>query len=638
MSKKTKIQNWPRPVMQWGVILAIVIIALIPRFNENFIPDFEAYCPFGGIQALGSYLLNQALSCTMTSAQIVMGLLLMLAVFVFSKLFCSYICPVGTISEWLGKLGDKLKVRITIKGIADKVLRSLKYILLFITLYYTFQSNELFCKKFDPYFAVSTGFSADVVVLYAVIAIVLVVLGSVFIRLFWCKYICPLGAISNIFKFTGFFVGILVIYLLLLKFGIEISYVWPLAVACLGGYIIEITGFFGKVFPLVKITRNEDTCTSCQLCSRKCPQAIDVANMKVVRDADCNLCSECISVCPVADTIQINKKKSLRWLAPVATIGLVVAGIFLGSLWEVPTIDQKWADDDAIANAKIFSQSGLKNIKCYGSSMAFASKMKQVDGVLGVATYVKHHRVKVYYDPAKLDETKIQKSLFTPSGTLLRSLKKGVPEVTEVTVGLNNFFDLLDFNYLSRLIMDKTEAIYIATEFDCPVKVIIYFPGNIEIDEKELVKIIESETLTYDMNEKSYTVDLGYEVANGPEFSTIRKSDYITKLFKPYEAQFNDFEQYDPAVIGTYQIPLGENRSLRNKLSYMVSHLSNDNGIIEFRTFLNDSLEETVEISYVDSITSENKVYEMLNSDTLQFTYSSGKIGKVANMFDFELK
>ncbi|MFY9152029.1 MAG: 4Fe-4S binding protein [Prolixibacteraceae bacterium] len=638
MSKKPKIHNWPRPVMQWGVILAIIVIAFIPKFNENFVPDFEAYCPFGGIQALGSYILNQALSCTMTSAQIVMGILLMLAVFVFSKLFCSYICPVGTLSEWLGKLGDKLKIRITIKGILDKILRSIKYILLFITIYFTLQSNELFCKKFDPYYAIATGFSIDVVVLYASIAILLVVLGSVFIRLFWCKYICPLGAISNIFKFTGFFVGILVVYFLLLKFGVKISYVWPLALACIGGYVIEITGFFGKVFPLVKITRNENTCTSCQLCSLKCPQAIDVASMKVVRDADCNLCSECVSVCPEKGTIQINKKKSLRWLPPVATISLVIIGLFLGSLWEVPTIDQKWADADAIANAKIFSQSGLKNIKCYGSSMAFATKMKEIDGVLGVATYVKHHRVKVYYDDSKLNETKIQESLFTPSGQLLRGLKKDVREVTEVKVWLNNFFDTFDFNYLSRLLLDKTGAIYVSSEYDCPVLVTIYFPGNIEINEKELVEILELKTLTYQSNEKHFTVDLGYEVAKGPEIGTVSKADYIIKLFKPYEAQFNNFEQYDPSVINDYQLPIGENRSLRNKFSYLVSHLSNNDGIIGFRTFLNDSLEETVAISYVDSMTNVNAIIEKLNSDTLQFSYSSGKIGKVPNMFDFKTK
>jgi polyferredoxin len=638
MSKKSKFQNWPRPVIQWGVILVIIVLALIPRFNENFVPDFEAYCPFGGIQALGSYLLNHALSCSMTSAQIVMGVMLMLAVFVFSKLFCSYICPVGTFSEWLGTLGDKLKIRVTIKGVADKILRSLKYVLLFTTLYFSFQSNELFCKKFDPYFAVTTGFSMDVVVLYASIAIVLVLLGSVFIRLFWCKYICPLGAISNIFKFTGFFIGLMVVYLILLKFGLEISYVWPLAIACLGGYLIEVTGFYGKIFPIAKITRNEDTCISCQLCSHKCPQGIDVANLEVVSDVDCNLCGDCMSVCPVNDTVQINKNKRLRWLPPIAIIVLIVAGIFIGGLWEVPTIDQKWADDDAIANAKIFNQSDIKNIKCYGSSMAFASKMRHIDGVLGVATYVKHHRVKVYYDPAKLDDAKIQESLFTSSGTLLRNLKKDVSDVTEVKVWLENFFDLYDFSYLSRLVQDKTAAVYIASQYDCPVMVTLYFPGNIEINSNELIGILESETLTYDANGKKHTVNLGYEVAKGPEIGTVSRENYITKLFKPYQVQFNNFEKYDSSVISTYTIPLGENRADNKKFGYLVSHLSNDNGIVAFHTFLNDSLKETIAISYVDSMTQVNAIYEKLNSDTLQFTYSSGKIGKVINMFDFEIE
>lgn len=635
MSRKLKLSNWPRPVMQWGVILVIIILALIPKFDSNYTPDFEAYCPFGGIQALGSYLLSQALSCTMTSAQIVMGILLILAVFVLSKLFCSYICPVGTVSEWLGKLGDKLKVRITIKGLVDKIFRSLKYILLFVTLYYTFQSNELFCKKFDPYFAVASGFNLDVAVLYAVIGILLVILGSVFIRLFWCKYICPLGAISNIFKFTGFFLGVLVLYFLLLKFGVDINYIWPLAVACIGGYVIEISGKYGKVFPLVKITRNEETCTGCQLCSRKCPQAIDVASMKVVREADCNLCSECVSVCPEKGTIQINRKNSLRWLAPVATIVIIVAGIFLGSLWEVPTIDQKWVGKNEISNAKIFTQSGLKNIKCYGSSMAFASKMQQVDGVLGVATYVKHHRVKVYYDPNKLNEAKIQKLLFTPSKLVLKTLGKQYTELTVVTVWLNNFFDLLDFNYLARMVQNKTEAVGVVSEYDCPVIVKLYFPVGTAPKKEELISILESKTFTFEYNGKSQTVDLNYDVAKGPDYQTVAKAEYAKVMFSPFEMEFNEYEKIDASVIDTLSIPFGKNKVYQSKLNYLVSHLSNDKGIVKFQTFLNDSAEEMVSISYVDSVTNINNIYQYLNSDTLVFTYSSGKTGKVANMFKF---
>lgn len=267
--------------------------------------------------------------------------------------------------------------------------------------------------------------------------------------------------------------------------------------------------------------------------------------------------------------------------------------------------------------------------------MAFASKMKDVDGVLGVATYVKHHKVKIYYDPAKLNEAKIQQNLFTPSGVLLRSMKNDVTDVIEVKVWLENFFDTFDFNYLSRLLNDKSEAIYVASEFDCPVIVTIYFPGNIKLNQEELIQLLESEKFTYEAGGKNYTVDLNYHVAKGPEIKTITKSEYITRVFKPFEAQFNEFEKYDPAAIKVFTFPLGNNAALRGKMNYLISHLSNDGGIVEFKTFLNDSLKEMVAISYVDSLTSQEAIFKKLNSDTLQFNYSSGKTGKVANMFKF---
>jgi polyferredoxin len=636
MTTKTKTTNRPRLLIQWIVILIIVILAVMPVFNEHFIPDFEAYCPFGGIQALGSFLLNQSLSCTMTSAQIVMGLVLILAVIVFSKLFCSYICPIGTISEWLGKLGDKLKIRITIHGIADKILRSLKYILLFITFYFTFQSNELFCKKFDPYFATASGFSMDVVVMYAVAAIVLVVLGSVFIRLFWCKYICPLGAVSNIFRLAFFFVAVLAVYVILLKSGVVISYVWPLAVACLGGYLIELTGKKLKVFPLFRITRNEQSCINCQLCSRKCPQAIDVASLKVVDHVDCTLCGECMEVCPVEDTVRINNNKRLKRLPVIAVLVLVMAGFLLGSFWELPTIDQKWYGEDEMTNAKIFSMEGLKNIKCYGSSMAFASKMKQVKGIMGVATYVKNHKVKIYYNPQVITEQDIQKQIFTPSKRTLKPLRTDAVQVKEATVWLEDFFDSYDFNYLTRLLVEKTNAVGLVSEYDCPVKVRIYFAANDEIDQKELIRILETESLTFDAGNAQQTIDLDYRVAKGPEWQTISLDDYKVQLFSPFVAQFNNYLQYDSIVVKMLKLPLGTNVKHAGQLQFLVSHLSNDHGVIGFRTSMDSLRQEMIGISYVDSLTSTDAIFGMLNSDSLSYTMRGGKKGKIKNVFHFD--
>ncbi len=634
MKLKIKGTNWPRLAVQWGVVLFILLLAFFPGITGIASPDFEAYCPFGGLQALGSYLLSQALSCTMTSAQIVMGIILFAGILMFSKLFCSFICPIGTISEWLGKLGEKLKIRITIKGIIDQILRSIKYILLFITLFFTLQSNELFCKKFDPYYALTSGFDMDVVVLYAIISIILVVFGSIFIRMFWCKYLCPLGAISNIFKFSLFFIATLAVYLVLLKLGVEISYVWPLAVACAGGYIIELLGQKSKFFPLAKITRNTSSCIDCQLCSKKCPQGIDVASLETVKHVDCNLCGDCLLVCPAKNTLTINKRKELKWLPVIATVVLVTLGIVLGNVWEVPTIDIKWGDADEIESAEIFTQSGLKNIKCYGSSMAFANKMKQVDGVYEVATYVKHNRVKIYYNPDKLNDAKIQELLFTPQLKPIRTLPKGVETVYGVSLRLENFFDSYDFSYLSAMLSKQTNAVGLISEFACPVIVKIYFPAEVE-NKEELFAIIESEEFTFETTQGPKTVELAYEIAGTPEFFTTSKAEYISNLFTPFSRTFNHKNFYSDDVIKSYTLPMGTNTKYKNKLTYLVSHLSNDDGVVEFTTKLSENYQELAEIAFVDSMTTIENIQNALLSDSLTITYSNGNKAKVENMFDF---
>lgn len=635
MKFKFSKSNWPRLTFQWGVILYLIVLGVISALT-SFSADFEAYCPFGGIQALGSFFINNSLTCSMTSVQIVMGIAMMVGVFLFSKLFCSYICPVGTITEWLSKLGDKLKIGITVSGLLDKVLRSLKYALLFITLYYTFDTSELFCKKFDPFYAVATGFDYDVVVLWAALSIFIVIVGSVFVKMFWCKYICPFGALANIFKFTGFFVLVMVIYIALLKFGVELNYVWPLAFVCVGGYVIEISGFKTRFFPITKITRNEDSCTDCQLCSINCPQSIDVANMDVVRDADCNMCVECVTSCPEKDTLQVNKSNKLKWLPPIALAVLIVLGLYIGSFFEVPTIDQRWYDASEMKNAKIYTRSGLKSIKCYGSCTVFANQMHKVKGVMGVTAYVGTKTVKIFYDPKVLNETQVEEAIFTPMKTPIRTLAKDAGNLQKVSIKLDQFFDTYDFNYLCKLLQQKTKIVGVETVFGCPVNANFYLPADIEIDEEELTNILESKELTYKIKDGTKTIKLGYEVMGDYSYEPISKSDYVKLMFKPYDVEFARKKNFTDDVIAAFRIVMGKNKSQTKNLKYLASHLSDMNEMLGMKTLINDELQQMLEIQYVDSLITKDKVRELLNCDTLHFSYSSGKKGAVKNMFDFK--
>jgi polyferredoxin len=494
-------------------ILALIGYMLIKVFTDkNYIADFEAYCPYGGLLAFSSFLENNSLACSMTSVQIAMGAALIIGIILFSKLFCSFICPIGTISEWIGKQGDKLKVRYTITGYGDILLRGVKYAILFVTFYYTVTSSELFCKKFDPYYAAVSGFTTDVSLLWGIVTIAVVVIGSFFVRLFWCKYLCPIGAVSNIFRFFFTFLGVTIIYLILLHAGIEISFIWPLAIICAFAYILEFMSLESRFFPLFRIRRNTDICTNCNLCNKNCPVAIDVASLKVVRHIDCHLCGDCIHVCPEKGALTINKRGAKWWPAAI-TLLLVISGLIAGRTFEIPTLSQYWGENANKEKMQTYTKSGLKSVKCYGSSVSFANQMRNVGGVTGVTTYVKTNTVRILFDPSKTDTISIQRAIFTPVKIKIRNPGDNITSITAFNLRVDKFFDPLDAGYLKQLLSKNTDIVGFTTEFDCPVKVTVYTNSGTDLNESALVGLIEkSEIEQLQATGKLMTIKLKFAV------------------------------------------------------------------------------------------------------------------------------
>ncbi|MDX9926339.1 MAG: 4Fe-4S binding protein [Bacteroidales bacterium] len=630
-----KKQNWYKLIYQFAIIAILAFMGFRLLFDKAYAPDFEAYCPFGGLQALGSYMTMDSLSCSMTSTQIMMGVALFIGIVLFSRLFCGYICPLGTIGEWTGKLGDRLKVRITLKGIADKALRLLKYVLLFITFYFTLKSSELFCKKFDPYYAVASGFDTDVVLLWALIAIGALLVGSLFFRLFWCRYLCPLGALSAIFKYSWWFLGVMAVYVILLLLGLNISYVYPLLIVTAGGYILEVTRM-DRVRPdPVHVTRNTGTCTSCGLCTESCPQGIDVASMEKVTHADCTLCGDCLHACPEKDTLQINKR-NMKWLPAVVLGALIILGITAGSLFELPTISQQWGTEEQLANAGTFEMSGLKNIKCFGSSTAFANQMRSVEGIYGVSTYVASHTVHILYDTAMYNDEKIQQLIFVPVKRVIEEPSADVSNIVYHTLTIDKFFDPLDATYLQHLLDQKTEAVGYQSDFACPVIVRIYFPEGKAPDRETLIKAIESKNLRFTVNETEFNVKLPYRVVTLEENSgSMPVNEFAREMFMPVKSFFNEYQKYTPDVLKGMPVRLGDNAQLKQRYNYLISHISNDEGVVGFETLLNDAGEEMVTLWYVDTLTVPARIFSVMNADSLLLHYGDGTTGTVPNPFRF---
>ena len=660
MAKQSTIKrNWPKYLLQWGVLAALAAFLLIPGKDPA---NPEAYCPMGGLQALTTFFVRGSLPCSMSMVQIVMGIVLAAAVVLFSKLFCGYLCPLGTVQDLLMKLRNTIGWRgIVIKNgtVADKVLRVIKYVLLFWIFYSTATASELFCKNLDPYYAVATGFKGEITLWMSLISVAAVILCGFMVNMFWCKYLCPLGAISNSLKFWVWIVVLAAAYYLLGTIGVNVPWWALLAAFCVVGYLLEI--LCGKPrLQVLHIMKNDSKCTHCGLCTKACPYGIDVAGCRAgaVKAVDCTLCGECTAVCPV-DAIHTGvcvKGGRNVWnvLAP-AVIALVLMGIGLwaGGRYELPTINVTWGIEQTLedgtvkqlvdpSSLKTLEMEGLRSVKCYGSSMAFKAKLEKIRGVHGVKTFVSHHRAVITYDPAATTPEIIQESVFTPSKFRVNTPDMAtVDSIKVVTIRTENMYDKLDLNYLGLQMRLTDKKIYgLESEFACPLIVRVYMDASETADKawfKKIVNMKELEMPVHGGGTKITPVNFKFvDLENGESY--ISTESFIRKMFTPFKAQFSSrVEEFAGKPQFGYEIPDAnyEKPIILRNLPFVSNHLSKNDGIIGVYLELDNSLTPALMIRYAAPMTAD-RVWELLNMDKWTITYKKDDVREEAAKLKFK--
>ena len=662
MAKQSTIKrNWPKYLLQWGVLAALAAFLLIPGKDPA---NPEAYCPMGGLQALTTFFVRGSLPCSMSMVQIVMGIVLAAAVVLFSKLFCGYLCPLGTVQDLLMKLRNTIGWRgIVVKNgtVADKVLRVIKYVLLFWIFYSTATASELFCKNLDPYYAVATGFKGEITLWMSLISVVAVILCGFMVNMFWCKYLCPLGAISNSLKFWVWIVVLAAAYYLLGAVGVNVPWWALLAAFCVVGYLLEI--LCGKPrLQVLHIMKNDSKCTHCGLCTKACPYGIDVAGCRAgaVKAVDCTLCGECTAVCPV-DAIHTGvcvKGGRNVWnvLAP-AVIALVLMGIGLwaGGKYELPTINVTWGIEQTLedgtvkqlvdpSSLKTVEMEGLRSVKCYGSSMAFKAKLEKIRGVHGVKTFVSHHRAVITYDPAATTPEVIQESVFTPSKFRVNTPDMAsVDSIKVVTIRTENMYDKLDLNYLGLQMRLTDKKIYgLESEFACPLIVRVYMDASETADKawfKKIVNMKELEMPVHGGGTKITPVNFKFvDLEDGESY--ISTESFIRKMFTPFKAQFSSrVEEFAGKPQFVYEIPDAnyEKPIILRNLPFVSNHLSKNDGIIGVYLELDNSLTPALMIRYAAPMTAD-RIWELLNMDTWTITYKKDDVREEAAKLKFKNK
>lgn len=259
----------------------------------------EAFLPIGALMGWKHFFTTGQWDIIHPAAMVFLGFAVFIS-FLFRKAFCSWFCPVGTLSEWVWKIGEmKLGKNYQIPKWMDLPLRSLKYLLLSFFVYIIFKMDAASIGAFleSPYYK-----TADVRMLHfftqmsllTVVVLICLTLLSFFIRNFWCRYACPYGALLGIVA----------------------------------------------LFSPARIKRNPDTCTNCKKCHKACPYHLPVNLKTRIVNPDCSGCLDCICVCPIPDTLKLEiagtKKKMSR-----VQVGVWVVIVFWGMMYAA-TITGHW--------------------------------------------------------------------------------------------------------------------------------------------------------------------------------------------------------------------------------------------------------------------------------------------------------
>jgi polyferredoxin len=254
-------------------------------------PSVDAFLPIGALMAFKFFAVTGIVEPIHPS-----GLILFIAItgvsLFLKKGFCGWICPVGTLSQYVWMLGEKVLGRnFRVEQYTDIGLRAIKYTLLalfFWVIVVAMGSTMILMFFGSDYYKLADvkmlKFFTDMSSLTFWVLIGLGVLSLLYKNV-WCRYLCPYGA---------------------------------------------LLGIISRWSP-VKVRRNEEQCIHCHACTRHCPTLIDVEKKDVIKSGECFGCMTCVSRCPAPGALDMTVKagKKVSILKPVLYPVLLIALFYL---------------------------------------------------------------------------------------------------------------------------------------------------------------------------------------------------------------------------------------------------------------------------------------------------------------------
>jgi polyferredoxin/ferredoxin len=255
-----KAKNWIlyRKVVQYGLLLLFLVLFASTAMSQLQPVPINLFSRLNPLQAIAAMLGNRELITLYIPTLLIVVLTLL-----FGRVWCGWICPLGAILELFGRPGRHFKWQN---------LRKLKYVILF-TILLMAGFGSLAFMYFEPItilirgltvpvrpgieylqLADKEGFTWPGIGWWLVASPLVIVLGLNLVeRRFWCRYLCPLGALIGL----------------------------------------------GSKFSWIKRQVDQMSCVKCGECARICTMGAISEERDFTSDpAECIMCMDCAAPCP----------------------------------------------------------------------------------------------------------------------------------------------------------------------------------------------------------------------------------------------------------------------------------------------------------------------------------------------------
>ena len=323
-------------------------------------PGVEAFLPIGAFMGL-KYFLGTGKVDPLHPAGFVIFASILVTSILFQRGFCSWICPVGTISEWAWRFGDWIKskfnsgVKYWVEAFPVKLTCGLSMIstpivaLMLLEIIDMGSFKLLYYKSFSLFMVMISGMIIALIIPFALPRKIWPARVEDSIARAWKYSLLAFFAVNIVIKMPAEQIGLIfakapymkVADVMMMKFFLNLSILAIIVLSAMFVFSIFNKNYWCRYFcpygalvgilgwaSVFRIVRNKETCIDCSKCTIVCPVYIEVEKKSIVYSEECLGCYDCVDSCPVDDTLDMKLLGFGKKIHYTVYAGLVV-GLFV---------------------------------------------------------------------------------------------------------------------------------------------------------------------------------------------------------------------------------------------------------------------------------------------------------------------